>query len=285
MKLNDLSGRRFGKLAVVRYHPGPNRKGRWQCQCDCGKTAMVSASHLSGDVTTSCGCNRLLKANDLSGQRFGRLVAVERAANSGTGTTSKSRWKCICDCGGTSEVYASALRGYLTKSCGCIRHENAQSVGRRGGPNYRHGQSNSRTWRIWSSMIQRCSDPNHKSFPAYGGRGILVCERWKTFENFFEDMGEIPDGLTIDRIEVDNGYQPGNCRWATWEEQANNKRRSVLITAFGESLSMSQWARRTGLAKSSIMYRLARGMTAEETLTTPPRADLPRHRAFRPAGP
>lgn len=131
-------------------------------------------------------------------------------------------------------------------------------------------------------MIQRCSDPKHKSYPDYGGRGVAVCDRWMTFENFLDDMGEAPDALTLDRVEVDLGYQPGNCRWATWEEQANNKRRSVLFEAFGKRLSLNQWSRLVGLSKSSLVYRLARGMTIEQALTLPPRADLPRHRPFTP---
>lgn len=227
-----------------------------------------------------------MKALDLTGQRFGRLVVLARAKNARTGTTSKSRWLCQCDCGVRKpEIYASALRGGLTKSCGCLRAEHAAEVGRSGGPNFRHGRTGTRTHRIWSSMIQRCSDPRHKSYPAYGGRGVIVCDRWKTFENFLEDMGEAPDALTLDRINVDIGYEPSNCRWATWEQQANNKRRSVLLEAFGENLSLNQWSRRVGLSKASLMYRLARGMTIEEALTTPPRADLPRHRPFTPPTP
>ncbi len=284
MRANDLTGESFGDLVAIRYHPNPGALGKWECLCTCGNTTYVLAKHLGRrSQTSSCGCARKRRALNLTGQRFGRLIPISRAKNAGSGASSKARWLCKCDCGETSEVFASALTAGLTKSCGCIRREFAQTIADQRRGQWRHGQSGSRTHRIWCGMTQRCNDPNHRSYPDYGGRGIAVCERWRSFENFLSDMGEAPDTLTLERNEVNLGYSPDNCRWASWEEQANNRRNTFHIEAFGQRKTLSQWSRQTGLTKSSLVYRLARGMRPEEALSMPPR-DLPRSREFRPAG-
>jgi len=155
---------------------------------------------------------------DISGQRFGRLTAQWPAGKSKYGT----QWLCSCDCGGLTVVFLNNLGRHAT-SCGCFRREVT------GKKNFKHGHTHnakpSLTWRSWSSMLQRCENPNHKFFRNYGGRGITVCERWHTFENFLADMSERPVGLTLDRYPDKNGnYEPGNCRWATRQQQAKNKR-------------------------------------------------------------
>ena len=131
-------------------------------------------------------------------------------------------------------------------------------------------------------MIQRCTDPGHKSYKDYGGRGIKVCERWLTFENFYADMGDPPDGLSIDRKNVNGNYEPGNCRWATPEEQASNRRDSFKIKAFGQEMTVAAWARATGLGKATIVYRMARGMKPEDVLATPPKKNGSKVRNFSP---
>jgi Fic family protein len=136
--------------------------------------------------------------------------------------------------------------------------------------NARHGMTGSKIHFTWLCMHQRCNYPKHKSYVAYGGRGITICERWNSFEHFYADMGEVPARKTLDRKDNNKGYSPENCRWASNHEQANNKRNNFKITGFGRKLTLIDWSRETGLSKATITYRLAKGMSPEVALSTPP---------------
>lgn len=121
--------------------------------------------------------------------------------------------------------------------------------------NTTHGMTKTRAFKTWLSMLGRCS-PRSKVWERYAGRSVVVCERWKTFENFLADMGEPPDGLTLDRIDNDGNYEPGNCRWATYAEQARNRRTNRLLTHNGETMCVTDWARRIGISRTALHRRI-----------------------------
>ena len=156
---------------------------------------------------------------ELTGQRFGRLVVEERSENDAGG---RATWKCRCDCGESCVVKAHNLARGSTRSCGCYRRETSAARSRT------HGQTRTPTHTSWSSMWGRCSNPADPAWKYYGARGISVCARWVSFENFLADMGERPEGKTLDRWPNNDGnYEPGNCRWATPAEQNANRRRAA----------------------------------------------------------
>ena len=160
----------------------------------------------------------MLKKIDLIGQKFGRLVVLEDV---GENKHKQVIWKCQCQCeeGNIVTVRGNSLRSGNTKSCGCFNKEKAQEKATK------HGQSKSPIYRIWHSMLNRCYNPNNSSYHNYGGRGIKVCEKWWNFETFYEDIGKYrPEGKSIERISNDSHYEINNCKWATVEEQSQNRR-------------------------------------------------------------
>lgn len=161
---------------------------------------------------------------DLTGQRFARLVVDRRDENAASGN---ARWLCRCDCGESIVVAGNSLRSGNTRSCGCLRRE-VSAVSVMALETTTHGQSAPRTptYRTWEGMVARTTNPHRPEWGYYGGRGITLCDRWRSFENFLVDMGERPAGLTLDRIDNNGNYEPGNCRWATWSQQQLNKRTS-----------------------------------------------------------
>lgn len=155
------------------------------------------------------------KLVDISGLKFGELLVIRKSEIK---KPSGALWECICSCGNTSTVNTIKLRTGLAKSCGCRQNS--------GLSNYKHGHgtARTRTYRSWKELRQRCNNPNSDKWKWYGGRGINVCERWDDFRNFLEDMGERPQGKTIDRISSDGNYSPENCKWSTPKEQAKTNR-------------------------------------------------------------
>lgn len=189
------------------------------------------------------------------GVRAGRWTLV-----SSTKLGSRVAWDCICDCGTRRAVRQHLLSSGGSKSCGCLRDDVRPKN------SYRHGQTGSPMYRIWGGMIARC---RHES--EYRDRGIVVCERWKSFTNFLADMGERPPGMSLGRIDNDGNYEPGNCRWETVEQQQNNTRRSRFVTAFGKTQTIKQWSRETGLPSGTILSRIDRyGWPVERAVSERP---------------
>lgn len=188
---------------------------------------------------------------DIAGQEFHMLKALYRE---GTGNKGGTTWRCMCQCGKETVAHYGNLVSGNTKSCGCY---NLRRIIER---NTTHGKAGTTEYNSWAGILARCNNPTEPAYQNYGARGITVCERWRRFENFYADMGERPSpDHSIDRIDNDGNYEPSNCRWADNYVQANNKRNTVLIAAYGKIQSVMQWARDTGLAESAIRARLDRG--------------------------
>lgn len=197
---------------------------------------------------------------DRTGLKFGRLTVLKPIQIKGYET----KWLCQCDCGATIEVRGPNLDNGLTKSCGCLWRSQKQRRDRKS----REGE----TRLSWELMQSRCYNPRSSQYYLYGARGITVCERWrKNYAAFLADMGERPEGTTLDRYPDCNGnYEPGNCRWATPKEQANNRRDNRLIVAFGKEQTLKQWAEEYKIPVGTLSGRLDRsGMPIEDALTKP----------------
>ncbi len=195
---------------------------------------------------------------DRTGYKFGTLTVVALSPKS---TTKRSVWRCVCTCGAMSEVRTDTFdKQKSCRNCSHTKHGHWK------------GNISSRTHEAWRSMKKRCSVSGNASFQTHGARGITVCDRWKnSFENFLADMGECPPGLTLDRYPDNDGpYEPENCRWATWKDQARNRRNNHFVEFDGLNLTIGEWSERTGFSDSVIHARLDRGWTIREALTTTP---------------
>jgi hypothetical protein len=196
---------------------------------------------------------------DITGQRFGRWTVLRRAEKLGP----VYGWLCRCDCGKQSVVRGCPLRSGKTKSCGCLSMDVSSTTNRI------HGWKGTRTYKAWSSMRERCRLKSRRDWNRYGGRGITCCKRWDKFENFLADMGPRPERMSLERNDNNGNYEPGNCRWATAEEQANNRSTSLRLTAFGETKTATQWARdpRCAVSYDTLLNRLASGWPADLAIT------------------
>ena len=194
-----------------------------------------------------------------AGQTFGRLTVVSRAPNK----TYRRQFNCRCECGTEKEVDGPSLVSGAVLSCGCLRRERSQASGLAG---TRHGEARpgkqSPTYRSWMSMRTRTK---HKTNKCY--EHIEVVPEWHSFERFKADMGERPDGTTLDRIDGTKGYGPGNCRWATDVEQARNKRTNVYLTAYGQTKLLVEWAEGLGVSAAVVRQRLRAGWSVEEAVS------------------
>lgn|SRR6185503_3088514 len=188
------------------------------------------------------------KFKDITGQRFGRLLVLSIVAE----RTKQNRiqWLCSCDCGKEWTVIGHNLTNGRQKSCPCRKNQLAAER------HYVHGMVHKREYRIWSGIKKRCFNPKEPAYKNYGERGITMCDEWKKdFMAFYRDMGPCPDGFTIDRINNDGNYEPGNCRWTTRVIQNRNRRDVVMLTHDGETMSLRDWADRMHMNFDKLRYR------------------------------
>lgn len=201
--------------------------------------------------------------------RYGRLTVIREVERyrAPSGHTER-RVLCECDCGNEVVVLLNSIRFGRTSSCGCLAND---ATSERNRIHATHRMSKSSTYLCWHSMKQRCNNTNHQAYPQYGGRGITVCERWEhSFKNFLEDMGHRPSVRhSIDRIDNDGNYEPGNCRWATVTQQGRNKHNNVMLSCCGETLCQSEWAERIGISPEGIAARIRRGWSVQDAVTIP----------------
>lgn len=237
--LDKYIGYRSGKLEIIEfshwhYLPSGGRHHKWLCRCDCGnETIAFGTNVMKKGHTTSCGCERdrrlkeghsnyfkNLIPQDMEGKRFGRLIVESFAGWIETKTSRVSTWSCVCDCGNTIVMRRSYLVTTPTPSCGCYRSEVLREL------RTTHGQTGSPTYISWMKMKERCNLKSYAEQEYYQDRGITVCPEWnESFEKFLEDMGERPEGTTLDRINSDLGYYKENCRWADLTTQSYNRRK------------------------------------------------------------
>lgn len=178
-----------------------------------------------------------------------------------------TRWMAVyrCDCGQSFVMQCRSEAG--TKSCGCFAKETARRLLTGNTTRRTHNSTGSGTYRSWAKLRSRCECPSNIEYHRYGARGIVVCERWSSFSNFLEDMGERPAGSTIDRIDVNGNYSPENCKWSTPKQQARNKRNNVLLTIDGETKTVVEWSESSNAAKDKTIYsRVKKGWEAKRAV-------------------
>ena len=191
---------------------------------------------------------------DLVGQRFGRLTVLEECGRQGGGVV----WRCQCDCGNITEVRSNHLRRGAIVSCGCYNREKDRT----------HGQSHTPLHHVWQCIKDRCLNENYAYRDTYGGRGITICDEWLDFNAFYAwaIANGYKEGLTIDRIDNNGGYEPNNCRWVDMKVQGRNRRNNHLLTFNGETHCVTEWAELMGIKASTICTRLRRGWSVEDAL-------------------
>jgi hypothetical protein len=197
---------------------------------------------------------------DLAGQRFGRLLVLHRGPRDRWG---HPQWHCRCECGVEVDTLQAGLTSGHSSSCGCLkkqRLDEARTI---------HGKTDTPEHRAWRAMKRRCYNPNTRDYPLYGARGIAVDDRWRdSFETFLRDMGLKPTPVhSLDRIDSNGPYAPGNTRWAEPLAQGNNTRRNRRLELDGESRTVAEWARHLGIGATTIQARLRLGWSIERVLS------------------
>lgn len=199
-------------------------------------------------------------------RRYGRLVAT---GHSEIRKGSRRFELCVCDCSRVLWVVRTSLRNGESRSCGCLKRDVTSAR------NQRHGETGTSLYRVWKNMRGRCNGPNRRDYMHYGGRGIKVCEAWNSY-SIFRDWALVAGyrpSLSLDRIDVDGDYEPSNCRWTDWITQSRNKRNNHVVTAFGESKTLADWAEdeRCAVSYHTLKQRIKKNRLPEEAICLPSR--------------
>jgi hypothetical protein len=251
-------GDRFGNYVVCSLPFRENKQTVVDCICDCGEKRTVRVQGLkNGTKSCRASCHQIEIKFEI-GSRFGRLVVIgeeRKIINSKVKDKkiSKRYIKCICDCGNETSVYAGSLTNGCSTSCGCFSLEFQRQS------KTTHGKTSSSEYNTWMGIRGRCLNQNNDAYDDYGGRGISVCKKWMTFEGFYEDMGDKPGPkYSIDRVDNNGNYCKENCRWATRTQQVRNRRNTRMLTVDGITMSLPDWAEKTGVKYATIKDRLNR---------------------------
>jgi hypothetical protein len=205
------------------------------------------------------------EVHDRAGMRIGRLTVVKfsgfKEYKSGP---RRSLWLCKCDCGNENVISARNIAEKNVLSCGCLQKEMAKK-------NAKHNMSRTKIYKIWTTLKQRCENNNDKNYPRYGGRGIMVCKEWAdSFDAFYMHMGDMPTGCSLDRIDNNGNYEPGNVRWATKVQQTRNKRGVHLFEFNGEMKTLKEITHEFGASYQTVHQRIFKlGMSLKDALLTP----------------
>lgn len=202
-----------------------------------------------------------MQMRDLTGQKFGRWLVIERAPDKITQRGYHHiMWRCVCECGTEKAVRGKTLTSGESQSCGCLQKELLSQRASK------HNGFGTRLYAIWNSMRQRCNNPNHHAYHNYGGRGIQICSEWDDYSVFRDwalssgyDENASRGEFTLDRIDVDRGYSPDNCRWAGMREQADNRRDSIIVTYNGDTHPLTVWAELLGINYQTLWKQYKQG--------------------------
>ena len=201
------------------------------------------------------------KIKNIVGKKFGRWTVI--SMNEKRAMNNDTRWDCVCECGEERVVARGNLVSGRSKSCGCYNRDNHTKHGQYKGES--HGVKPYGAFISWKDILHRCFNPKLKRYDDYGGRGITVCDRWaKSYDAFLEDMGPRPIGKSIDRIDNNGDYEPGNCRWATRKQQNRNKRNNIYVQLGELNMIRADWIRLLGITVSKWEYRAKIGMSSKE---------------------
>lgn len=254
--MNELTGQKFNKLTVIEKTDKKNasRDRYWLCRCDCGNQVIALGSCLKNGNVESCGCikhNRHIeRINSYIGKKYNHLTVVRRLEMSERKDKADSLL-CICDCGNYTQSGPYSLEKGRKKSCGCSQFENLSLLWEH---NKKYKHYNERLYKVYKLMLDRCYNENNREYHNYGGRGIIVCDEWlgkNGYDNFAEwafssgyDENAKRGECTLERIDTEHGiYEPNDCRWATNQEQQNNKRTNIKEEYSGEVHTIAEWAR------------------------------------------
>ena len=245
--LKDETGNTYGLLKVLSKAESVNGHAAWNCRCECGNELVAIGRNLRQRLR-HCGCE-----DDLTSKRFGDLTVLSETSDSRLGRY----WICECSCGAEKLKSTGELQAGRGIKC------NHRS------PGHTVGGKPTKTYKSWQAMKERCGNPNHNHYHSYGGRGIRVCERWQSFELFLQDMGVRPVGRTLERIDNNGNYEPGNVRWATNEEQARNTRRTLFVEIDEVTKPLVEWAEDFEICPHTVRNRIYRGVDPVTALTEP----------------